>query len=78
MAYFCCRSKHYSNGKVPTFIEEEIKNKIFSPEETNEACISEQQDGLKKVGIYQVSSELIFIDQLLYKNMHTNLKLLHC
>jgi len=55
------------NGKVPTFIDEEIKKRIFSAEEPSEACISELRDGLKKVGIYQVSSELIFIDQLLYK-----------
>jgi hypothetical protein len=49
------------NGKIPTFTDGEIKNKVFSAEETNEACISEFQKGLKKVRIYQVSLELISI-----------------
>jgi hypothetical protein len=55
------------NGKIPTFIDGEIKEKVFSAEGTNEACISELQQGLKKVGIYQVSLELM--SKSIYKNV---------
>ena len=47
------------NGKIPTFLNDEIKKKIFTPEVASEACITELQEGLKKVGIYQVSSGII-------------------
>ena len=49
------------NGKIPTFIGVVIKRKVFSSElEANEACISELQEGLKKVGIYQVCSQSFY------------------
>lgn len=37
------------NGKIPTFIPGEMKDKVFSTEETNEPCIAKLQEGLNMV-----------------------------
>ena len=41
------------NGELPTFLTEEMLQAIFSISEPG-ACLKELQNGIKKVGIYQV------------------------
>lgn len=48
------------NGKIPTFIDGEVRGKIFSTEETSDPCILALREGFKKVGIYQVSLSFVY------------------
>ena len=41
------------NGKIPTFLSEDDLQKVFSGDELG-PCLAELQNGLDKVGIYQV------------------------
>ncbi|KAK2556204.1 hypothetical protein P5673_021810 [Acropora cervicornis] len=45
------------NGKIPTFLPEEIIQSIFSAGEL-EPCLAELQNGFQKVGIYQLACQL--------------------
>ena len=49
------------NSKIPTFISTQIKEMIFSLDETADQCISNLREGLKKVGVYQVGAKLRYM-----------------
>ena len=44
------------NGKIPTFLPEEMIQSIFSAGEL-EPCLAELRNGFQKVGIYQVGTQ---------------------
>ena len=51
----------FQNGKIPTFISTQIKEMIFSLDETADPCINNLREGLKKVGVYQVGAKLYYM-----------------